>query len=262
MKLLKKGYVIKVDYVINKGQVLALIPARGGSKGVPKKNIKLLGEYPLIAYSIVLSKLSENIDRVVVTTDSQEIANISKKFGAEVPFLRPDNLAGDNEGDFSFVKHAIDWFQENEGAVPEFIAHIRPTTPLRKKYVVDEAIKILKSESEYTSLRSGHKASESPYKWFVKKDNNCFTSLKEGITNEQANSGRQFFQQVYIPDGYVDVLRTEFVVNNGYLHGDMMYGFESPFCVEVDTLADFHMLEYELLNTEYDLYNYLKENFE
>lgn len=250
-----------MDYKIKKGDSIALIPARGGSKGVPQKNIKRLGGYPLIAYSIAVCEKCNSINRVIVSTDSEEIALISREYGAEVPFLRPKELAGDMSEDYGFIRHALDWLQEKEGGVPEYIVHIRPTTPLRDSDIIDEAINCIINNYSYTSLRSGHEASESPYKWFLRLDNGCFKSIKEDISNEHANTGRQNFPLVYIPDGYVDVIRSEFALTNGILHGPKMYGFVSPNCIEVDTLADFHILEYELSNNTYELIKYMKERY-
>ncbi|HON56846.1 MAG TPA: acylneuraminate cytidylyltransferase family protein, partial [bacterium] len=110
-------------------KIYAIIPARGGSKGVPDKNIRLLKGYPVIAYSIVACKLSKKIDRIIVSTDSEKIAQISKKYGAEVPFLRPAEFATDISPDLGFMKHAVDWFEINEKNIPDFFIHIRPTTP-------------------------------------------------------------------------------------------------------------------------------------
>ena len=121
-------------------KILAIIAARGGSKGIPKKNIIDLGGHPLIAYSIAVAKLSKLIERIIVSTDSEEIAEISKKYGAEVPFIRPEEYARDNSPDKEFVQHAINWFKEKENYAPEYMVHIRPTTPLRKPEIIDEAI--------------------------------------------------------------------------------------------------------------------------
>ncbi len=137
----------------NSNQIWALIPARGGSKGVPRKNIRLLGEFPLIAYSIAACKLSSRISRIIVSTDDEEIASIARTYGAEVPFLRPKEVSGDNSTDYEFVQHAIDWFLEHEGTVAEYLTHIRVTTPLRDVRIIDDAIDIFVKNPQYTSLR-------------------------------------------------------------------------------------------------------------
>lgn len=250
------------NYNINPDFVLALIPARGGSKGVPRKNIRLLKGYPLIAYSIIAAKLSQLIDQVVVSTDAEEIAAIAKEYGAEVPFLRPAELAGDASGDIGFVAHAIEWFRNNRPEIPGYIVHVRPTTPLRDVAVVDDAIRAMQSHPAATSLRSGHLASESPYKWFERNDAGYFESIYKGLSNDQANNGRQEFPDVYIPDGYVDVIRTDFVVENGILHGQNMLGYQSPVCIEVDTEDDFKLLEYQMEKSDSSLYDYLEKHYQ
>ncbi len=111
--------------------VIAIIPARSGSKSVTDKNIKLLSGHPLIAYSIVAAKLSKEIKRVVVSTDSEEYAEIAKKYGAEVPFIRPEIYSKDSSTDRDFFIHAMNWFKDNENTLPEYWVQLRPTTPLR-----------------------------------------------------------------------------------------------------------------------------------
>ena len=248
-----------MGYTIKKNEVLALIPARGGSKGVPGKNIMELGGFPLISYSIYACGMCKKINRIIVTTDSQEIAKVAVQYGAEVPFLRPGEFAGDMSADYGFVKHALDWLQINEGCVPELIVHIRPTTPLRDPAIIEKAINLMIESPDYSSLRSGHLASESPFKWFLRNEEGLFKSISEGVSNEEANSGRQKFPDVYIPDGYVDILRTSYVLESGILHGEKMFGYVSPYCTEVDTIDDFMCLEYELNNNNYMVYKKLKE---
>ena len=159
----RQEYLTKID----EKQVLALIPARGGSKGVPKKNIQMVKGYPLIAYSIAAGRLSKWIHRVVVSTDSEEIAQIALHFGAEVPFLRPKEFASDLSGDIEFVEHAIQYLYEKERSIPEYLVHLRVTTPLREVEIVDRAIAYCRERQECCSLRSGHKASESDRKSVV-----------------------------------------------------------------------------------------------
>lgn len=241
--------------------IYGIIPARSGSKGVPGKNIKLLKGYPLIAYSIIAAKLCKNISRTFVSTDLEKIASIASRYGAEVPFLRPALLAGDNSSDLEFVQHALDWFTLNENRVPDYLVHLRPTTPLRDPAIIDMAIHAIMNNPNATSLRSGHIASESPLKWFLRDDQGYFKSIVTGYSNEQINAPRQSFSNVYIPDGYVDIIKTSFVVNSHQLHGNHMIGFISPDCVEVDSIKEFEFLEYELRNKSNFLFEYLKANF-
>jgi N-acylneuraminate cytidylyltransferase len=241
--------------------IIAIIPARGGSKGVPGKNIKLLGGYPLIAYSIIAARLSQKIRRTIISTDSKEIAAIGKKYGAEVPFLRPAEISGDRSADIEFVLHAINWFNQNEGGAAKYYVHLRPTTPLREPKVVDQAIEEIERDPTATALRSGHPAPESPFKWFRRDAKGYFKGIIAEASNDTLNQPRQAFPEVYIPDGYVDVLKTEFIQKSGQLHGDKMIGFISPACVEVDSAEDFEFLEYELNIKKRVIADYLKQNF-
>ena len=125
-------------------KVIALIPARAGSKGVPNKNTRLLGGYPLIAWSIMAAKKARSIDRVIVSTDSYEYAQLAIQLGAEAPFLRPAEISGDRSTDFDFIAHALDWFADN-GGEPEYIVHIRPTTPFRDPAQIDAAVRLFQS---------------------------------------------------------------------------------------------------------------------
>lgn len=245
----------------NEFLIYSIIPARGGSKGVPGKNIRSLNEYPLVAYSIAASKLSKKIKRTIVSTDSEEIATIALHYGAEVPFIRPREFATDTSPDIEFILHTLNWFRENEGKVPDYWVHLRPTTPLREPDIIDSAIDRICSLPEATSLRSGHPASESPYKWFLKDESGYFKSIVAEVSTEQSNLPRQVFPTVYIPDGYVDILKSSFIIDTKTLHGNRMIGFESPVCQEIDTIEDFEYLEFVLKKKGSIINDYLKGHF-
>ena len=234
---------------------IAIIPARSGSKSITDKNIKLLSGHPLIAYSIAAAKLSKKIEKVIVSTDSKEYADIAKQYGAEVPFIRPDEISTDTATDRGFLIHAMDWFEENEGSAPEYWVHLRPTTPLRDVEVVDNAIDEIMQDKSATSLRSGYKAPESPLKWLV-KDGRYFKGLVGG---EDYNLPKEAFKQVYIPDGFVDIVKSSFVMNNNEIHGDKMIGFESPVCTEVDSVEEFEYIQYQLDKNGSKLLDYLNQ---
>ncbi len=155
-------------------KIIALIPARGGSKAIPKKKIVDLGGFPLIAYSIAVAKLSKFIDRIIVSTDSKEIAQIAKNYGAEIPFLRPKKFSTDNTKDIGLIKHAIEWFKRRENFHPDYLVYLRPTTPLRNFQVVDKAISEIIKDKKATALRSGHRFESSAYKLFKKVG--CYAS--------------------------------------------------------------------------------------
>ncbi|WP_294961211.1 acylneuraminate cytidylyltransferase family protein [Sulfurimonas sp.] len=243
-------------------KVLALIPARGGSKGVPKKNIKLLENFPLISYTIAAAKLSKTIDKVIVSTDSKEIVDISLEYDAEVPFLRPDRISTDHATDIDFVLHSLEWLEKNENYIPDLVVLLRPTTPLRDIKYIDDAIESLKNNNVATSLRSSHVVSESPFKWFSLR-NEFYTPICEKYKLEDTERPRQFFPDVYIPNGYVDILRTQFVKMHNSLYGNHIFGFITPMGYEVDTLDDFEYIEFQISKKGTPLFKYLnkiKEN--
>jgi len=240
-------------------KIYAVIPARGGSKGVPKKNIRRVAGFPLIAYSIAAAAMSLSIQRTIVSTDSEEIAAVALKFGANVPFLRPEAMAGDLSLDRDFVLHLLHWLLQNEGAAPDLLVHLRPTTPLRNPAIVDDAIAAIIANPEATSLRSGHEAPESPFKWFRRDPEGYFQSIvPAGLGLGDANLPRQLFPKVYIPDGYVDVLKPSYVLNSEDIHGHRMLGYVTPACIEVDTEADLEYLQFRLGKQTEKVIDFLK----
>ena len=225
--------------------VYAIIPARSGSKGVPDKNIRLLGDHPLIAYSIKAALKANSVSRVIVSTDSEQYADIARSFGAETPFLRPGNISWDKSTDIEFFDHAIDWFDQNEGTVPEYFVHLRPTTPLRSPRVIDEAVACFLSSSN-TSLRSVHRMSESAYKAFELKDETLIRICGAGTNLDASNLGRQHYPETYDANGYVDVVRTRLLVESRKLHGDKVSAFITERTYEIDEMTDIEFLEFIL----------------
>ncbi|MBF0444318.1 MAG: acylneuraminate cytidylyltransferase family protein [Magnetococcales bacterium] len=240
-------------------KIVALIPARAGSKGVPDKNIRLLGGRPLLAWTIAACQKVPIIDRVIVSTDSPEYAKIAQDWGAEAPFLRPVDISDDNSSDYEFIEHALNWLAST-GEYPEYFVHMRPTTPLRKPQLVAEAIEKFIGMIGVTALRSVHEMAESAYKTFEMYPVDSFTPeavsrgdnliiLKQlgskGTAIDIANSARQQFPSTYQANGYVDVLSTEFIRKNGILHGDKVMPYITPTVAEVDTLDDFALLEFQ-----------------
>ena len=226
--------------------IVAIIPARSGSKGVQHKNIKLLGEHPLIEWSISASRAANSINRIIVSTDSQEYANLSREMGAEVPFLRPVEIAGDRSTDYDFIKHALDWFAQN-GGEPEYIVHIRPTTPFRDPALIDQAVSDFVNNPQATALRSVHPMSESAYKTFEITPSRQLKQVASNSTElDAANNARQQFPATYTGNGYVDVLATAFIRKTRLLHGNHVLPFITPVVNEVDTEDDFSLLEMEL----------------
>lgn len=221
---------------------MAVIPARAGSKGLPHKNIKELRGHPLMAYSICASLKSKLINRVIVSTDSEEYAEIAKKYGAEVPFLRPTGISGDKATDYELFEHLIDFLQENEGELPDYFVHVRPTTPIRDWNVVDKAIEEFAATNDFNALRSIHEMSESAYKTFEIVDGLMVSVFKHDRDLEQSNRARQSFPPTYYANGYVDVLSVKYILESKKLHGNKVYPFVTKETMEVDNAFDFDII--------------------
>lgn len=230
-------------------KVVALIPARAGSKGVPNKNVRLLGGHSLLAWSIAACLKSSAIDRVIVSTDSAEYAALAQKLGAEAPFLRPAAISGDRSTDYDFIVHALDWLAAEEGE-PDYLVHIRPTTPLRDPKLIDDAVAAFIAAPNATALRSVQEMPESAYKTFEIAAGGQLKRLGADNTDlDSANNARQQFPNTYQANGYVDVLSTAFIRKAKLIHGDHVIPFVTPTVVEVDTEADFAHLEFQLSQT-------------
>ena len=235
---------------------VALIPARSGSKGVPSKNIKQLNGHPLIAYSIQAARKAKFIDRVIISTDSPEYAEIAKKYNGESPFLRPQSIAGDNASDLEFVEHVLNWFSETQSAVPDLVVHLRPTTPLRDPSQIDAAIEKIRSQENATALRSVHEMSESAYKCFQIESDFLACICTGSRELDATNRPRQAFPKTYHANGYVDILRPNFISKTRQIHGDRVIAHITPQTTEVDIPEDFDFLEYQI-SKQQSLFNNL-----
>ncbi len=224
--------------------IYAIIPARGGSKGIPGKNIRPLNGHPVLAYSIRAAQRCKSIARTIVSTDSEEIAKVARHYGAEVPFLRPAAISGDRSTDYEFVIHALEWFREHEGKQPEILAHIRPTTPLRDPSIIDAAVRALTPGA--TALRSVHAMSESAYKTFEIKEGTLRAVCTGSSELDAANEARQKFPPTYFANGYIDLLKTGYILENQRIHGNQVQAFVTPQALEIDTPEDLELLEFVL----------------
>ena len=226
--------------------VVALIQARGGSKGVPGKNLRPLAGHPLLAWSVVACRLAQSIPRTILSTDDAEIAEVGRRYGAEVPFMRPAEFATDTATDYPVIRHAVEWLRDNEGHTPEFVVQIRPTTPLRDPHVLDRAVAALKAAPDATGLRSVFEMPETAWKTFELKDGylDSLATRLPGLGPEAANLPRQAFPATYMGQGYVDIVRSEIILGTEQTYGDRVLGFVSPDCGEVDVEDDFKRLEF------------------
>jgi CMP-N-acetylneuraminic acid synthetase len=177
--------------MVNKPKVLALIPARGGSKGIPRKNIRDFAGYPLIAYSIKAALQSQAVTRTIVSTDDEEIAAVAREYGAETPFLRPEEFSLDNTTDLPVFQHALKWLEEHENYCPDVVVHLRPTSPIRPLTCVDDAVNILLSHPEADSVRGVVEAGQNPYKmWRIDPTTGRMRLSMRPAKNSRLYSGR------------------------------------------------------------------------
>lgn len=232
--------------MINKKQILAVIPARGGSKSIPQKNIALLCGKPLIVYSIESARQSRYINRVIVSTDDKEIAAVAKVAGAEVPFLRPREISQDLTPDLPVFEHCLAWLKENAGYVPDIIVHLRPTGPLRTAAEIDEAIELLENYPEADSVRSVEEPPKPPYKmWkpelaYIRPFVEDLPGLKDAHT-----APRQMLPKVYQTTADIGIFRIGTILNKKSIIGDKVlpYYLKRP-TIDIDTKFDLEIAEY------------------
>ena len=206
--------------------VLALIPARGGSKGIPRKNVMVLAGKPLIAYAIEQARISRRITRVLVSTDDEEIAEVARRYGAEVPFIRPAEYAEDLSPDIDVFRHALQWLAEHEDYRPELLVHLRPTGPVRRVELIDRAVDLLAAHWEADALRSVSLAMQTPYKmWRRTRAGHLEPVLRLDGVRDCQSLPRQRLPAVYWQNGYVDVLRPRAVLEKNSMWGDCAIPF-------------------------------------
>ncbi len=230
-------------------EILALIPARGGSKGIPRKNIRNFAGYPLIAWSIAAAKQSEFVTRVIVSTEDEEIAAIARECGAETPFLRPAELAQDKTTDLPVFEHAIQWLEESENYNPEIVVQLRPTSPIRPKNMLDDAVRLLLDHSDADCVRGVVPAGQNPFKmWRFDGEDQPMKPLLEvdGIA-EPYNAPRQTLPAVYWQTGHIDAIRVSTIKQKHSLTGDIIYPLliDPRYTVDIDNLSDW--AKYEVL---------------
>lgn len=209
----------------NKGEVIAIIPARSGSKGIKDKNIADVSGFPLIAYSIMAARMCREINRIIVSTDSEKYADIAKQYGAEVPFLRPKEISGSEAQDIEYLSHALQYMGETEGKVPEYLVLLRPTTPIRNIELIQKAIATIKENEMASAVVSVHDAEECPYKWMKMGKEGFLESPFSEMKPDDVNLPRQSFSKLLIPDGYVDVLKSETIIEKKCVYGDKALPF-------------------------------------
>ncbi len=235
-----------------KPEILAIIPARGGSKGIPRKNIRSFAGYPLIAFSIAAGLQAKCVTRVLVTTDDEEIAEIARQCGAETPFLRPAELAQDMVLDLPVFQHALGWLADHEGYHPEAVVHLRPTSPLRHPELVDKAVQILLDHPEADSVRAITQAHQNPFKmWLMEEEGKPLRPLMAvpGI-EEPYNAPRQTLPSVYFHSGLIDVIRPRTLLELNSVTGKTILPvkFDPVYDIDLDTPEDWRRAEERVLS--------------
>ncbi len=233
--------------MVKKPEVLALIPARGGSKGIPRKNIRDFGGAPLIAWSIAAALRAETVTRVIVSTDDEEIAAVAREWGAETPFLRPAELAQDDTTDYPVFRHALDWLAAHENYRPEVVVQLRPTSPVRPIHLVDDAVKLLLEHPFADCVRGVVPSGQNPFKmWTLDPESGRMLPLLrvEGAA-EPYNAPRQNLPKTYWQTGHIDAIRAETILNKSSLTGDVILPLmiDPRYTVDIDTPADWERYE-------------------
>ena len=218
-------------------EILAVIPARGGSQGIPRKNLRSLAGRPLLAWSIAAAQQARLVGRIITSTDDEEIASVARSYGSEVPFIRPPELAQNHTRDLPVFQHAIEWLENNEGYVPEIVVQLRPTSPLRPPRLIDQAIEVLLSDESADSVRSVTPPSQNPFKMWTITDDTLKPLLASDLP-EPYNAPRQSLPPTYWQTGHIDVFRTRTLRQKLSLTGDRILPVlvDSSYGLDIDTL--------------------------
>jgi CMP-N-acetylneuraminic acid synthetase len=228
-------------------RVLALIPARGGSKSIPRKNVRHLAGHPLLAWSVAAAQETSSIDRVLVSTDDPEIRDVARQCGAEVPFLRPAKLAEDDTPDLPVFEHALRWLEREEGWRPDVIVQLRPTSPFRPPGLVDAALDLLSRDRHADSVRAVVEPAQNPYKmWRHEPASGYLLPLLHDGGAEAYNRPRQELPPTLWQTGHLDAFRRETVLQKRTLTGDRILALRVParHAIDLDTLEQWEYAEW------------------
>lgn len=239
-----------------KPEVLAVIPARGNSKSIPRKNIREFAGHPLIAFSIAAARQSNLVTRVIVSTDDPEIADISRRYGAEVPFTRPAEIAEDATLDLPVFEHALRWLAENEKYSPDVVIQLRPTSPIRPVGMVDEAVGLLLNHLEADSVRGVVVSGQNPFKMWKIDSHGVMQPLLDVIgIKEPYNAPRQDLPQTYWQTGHIDAIRPRAILEKGSMSGDVVLPLlvDPVYTVDIDTLLDWQRAENTVLEGKLEI---------
>lgn len=225
--------IARIGAASGRREVLVLVPARGGSKSIPRKNLRDLAGKPMIVHSIEHARAAQTITRVVVTTDDAEIADVARRAGAEVPFMRPGEFAQDLSTDYEFVRHALEWLRDNESYVPDLVVQLRPTTPVRDVRLIDRAVEAIAARPDADSLRAAVAACFTPYKmWHLGTDGFMTPILSLDGVEEPWNQPRQILPAVYQQDGFIDIVRPATIFEQSSITGRKVL----PFFIDAESI--------------------------
>jgi CMP-N,N'-diacetyllegionaminic acid synthase len=225
-----------------------MIPARGGSKRIPNKNIKLLGGKPCIQYTIECA-IEAGVSRIIVSTDSPQIAEIVESCGAEVPFIRPKELSGDHVSDFPVVEHCLNFLEEHENWVPDLFVFLRPTMPMRKPEELIKCLQILESNSKVDCVRTTCPVPYPPYWMKRQNEHGLLEPFCENVRPYQYTRSQDLPETVMC-DGYVDATRVSVIRKHRQVVAGNIYGYyrDDPFFVDLDEEKDWQYAEYLFQN--------------
>jgi len=223
-------------------KILGIIPARGGSKGVPRKNIKLLHGKPLIAYTSEIALQSKLLDKVIISTNDQEILSVAKELGIETPFKRPEELSLDNSKSIDVVLHALNFYKE-KGIHYDIICLLQPTNPFRSLNFLNESIeKFINSNCDtlFSALEIPHQY--NPH-WTFKKNDKGYLEISTG--EKEIISRRQDLPKSYYRDGSIYITKTEIILNRKSFYGDKISYIDASneININIDTLEDWKKAE-------------------
>jgi len=231
--------------------VYSIIPARGGSKRIPKKNIKLLNNKPLIHYSIEQSLQCPEISRTFVSTDSVEIASAIQHFPITT-IQRPTQISQDLSTDKEFITHFMEYLTQNSIPIPNYIVQLRPTYPTRHQSLLSATINILINNPQYSSLRTVIPTEKTPFKTYTINNNNQLTPLFTLLPNihEPYNQPAQILPQTYQHNGCIDIINTQSFQQTRSITGNNIcpYIMDASETYDIDTFEDFSKVEKKLCN--------------
>lgn len=230
--------------MINGKSVLAIILARGGSKGIPGKNIRIIAGKPLIAWSIEAAVKSKYVDRVVVSTDYDDIAKIAEEWGADVPFRRPPELASDTAKSETAILHALAWIKKNEGKSYDYFILLQPTLPLRTHQHIDQALKAFAEHGKANTLISVKSLDGNPY--LIRKTNKK-GYLEKFLKNPKPTVRRQEVEELCIPNGAIYIAKTNIFLKNQDLYDKCIgYSMDKITSWDIDEDVDLQIADFFL----------------